>query len=119
VTHHQIWASAVVVWLIGQFVAWCVGYAARDRPGPAEHRALVGQLSRVRRELAAALDELDELDDARLRWQAHRLPAAAPVAVHVHVAAPLPWPPHPSPMSLDTSGFLDAMPVLPAEEVQS
>jgi hypothetical protein len=116
VTHHQIWASAVVVWLIGLFVAWCVGYAARDRPDPAQHSALVGQLARVRRELAAALDELN---DARLRWEAHRLPASAPVAVHVHVAAPLPWPARHSLMPLESPRFLDAMPVLPAEEVQS
>jgi hypothetical protein len=117
VTHHQIWASAVVVWLIGLFVAWCVGYAARDRPDPAQDSALVGQLTRVRLELDAALDELDHLD--RMRWEAHRLPASAPVAVHVHVAAPLPWTPHHSLMPLDATRFLDAMPVLPAEEVQS
>ena len=118
-THHQIWASAVVVWLIGLFVAWCVGYAARDGHDPAQHSALVGQLARVRLELAAALDEFDQLDHARLRWEAHRLPASAPAAVHVHVAAPLPWAPHHSPMPLVTPRFLDAMPVLPAEEVQS
>ncbi len=116
-THHQIWASAVVVWLIGLFVAWCVGYAARNRHDPIQHSALTAQLTRVRLELDAALDELDDLD--RVRWEAHRLPASAPVAVHVHVAAPLPWPAHHSPMPLDTPRFLDAMPVLPAEEVQS
>jgi hypothetical protein len=116
VTHHQIWASAVVVWLIGLFTAWCAGYAARDRHDPTQHSALVGQLARVRLQLAAALDELD---DARLRWEAHRLPASAPVAVHVHVAAPLPWPAHHSLMPLAAPRFLDAMPVLPVEEVQS
>jgi hypothetical protein len=119
VTHHQIWASAVVVWLIGLFVAWCVGYAARDRPDPAQHRNLTAQLTRVRLELAAALDELDHLDHARLHREAHRLPTSAPVAVHVHVAAPVPWSPHHPPMPLDTPRFLDAMPVLSAEEVQS
>jgi hypothetical protein len=121
VTHHQIWASAVVVWLIGLFVAWCVGYAARDRHDPTQHRVLVGQLARLRLELDAALDELDHLD--HLQWEAHRLsassPVPVPVAVHVHVAAPLPWAPHHSPMPLHTSRFLDAMPVLPVEEVQS
>jgi hypothetical protein len=117
VTHHHIWVSAVVVWLIGLFVAWCVGYAARDRPDPTQHRNLTAQLTRVRLELDAALDELDHLD--RMRWETHRLPAPAPVAVHVHVAAPLPWAPHSPPMPLDTPRFLDAMPVLPAKEVQS
>jgi hypothetical protein len=119
VTHHQIWASAVVVWLIGLFVAWCVGYAARDRHDPAQHNILTAQLTRVRLELATALEELAELDDARLRWEAHRLPASAPVAVHVHVAVPLPWPAHHSLMPLESPRFLDAMPVLPVEEVQS
>jgi hypothetical protein len=117
VTHHQNWASAVVVWLIGLFVAWCVGYAARDHHDPAQQRALVSQLSRVRLELAAALEELDELD--RIRWEAHRLPASTPVAVHVHLAGPLPWPAHHPRMPLGTPRVLDAMPVLPAEEVQS
>jgi hypothetical protein len=119
VTHHQIWASAVAVWLIGLFTAWCIGYAARDRHDPTQHRALVGQLARVRLEPDAAVDELDHLD--RLQWEAHRLPASSPVpvAVHVHVAAAVPWAPHHPPMPLDTSRFLDAMPVLPAEEVQS
>jgi hypothetical protein len=120
VTHHQIWAAAVVVWLIGLFTAWCLGYAARDRHNPAQHSALADQLAQARLvELAAALDELDHLDDARLHWEAHRLPAPAPAAVHVHVAAPLPWPPHHPPMPLDIPRFLDAMPVLPAEEVTS
>jgi hypothetical protein len=117
VTHHQIWASAVMVWLIGLFVAWCIGYAARDRPDPTQHSNLTAQLTRVRLELGAALDELNHLD--RVRWEAHRLPAAAPVAVHVHVVAPLPWAPHHPPMPLDTPRFLDAMPVLPAKEAQS
>jgi hypothetical protein len=119
VTHHQIWASAVAVWLIGLFVAWCVGYAAGHRYDPAQRSALTAQLTRVRLELDAALDELDHLEHARLHWEAHRLPASTPVAVHVHVATPLPWPAHPAPMPLDTPRFLDAMPVLPAEEVQS
>jgi hypothetical protein len=119
VTHDQIWAAAVVVWLIGLFTAWCLGYAARDRHAPAQHSALTGQLPQARVEVAAALDELDQLDDARLHWEAHRLPAPAPTAVHVHVAAPLPWPPHHPLMPPVIPRFLDAMPVLPVEEVQS
>jgi hypothetical protein len=118
VTHHQIWAAAVVVWLIGLFTAWCLGYASRNRYDPAQHNNLADQLAQARLELVAALDELDQLDDARLHCEAHRLPAPAP-AVHLHVAAPLPWPPPHPPMPLITRRFLDAMPVLPAEEVQS
>jgi hypothetical protein len=37
----------------------------------------------------------------------------------VHVAAPLPWPAYHPQMPLGAPRFLDAMPVLPAEEVQS
>jgi hypothetical protein len=113
VTDHQIWATAVVVWLLGLFTAWCLGYAARNRHDPARHSNLTGQLAQVR------LDDLDQLDGARLHCQAHRLPQPAPVAVHVHLAAPLPWPPHQPPMPLGAHRFLDAMPVLPAKEVQS
>jgi hypothetical protein len=119
VTHDHIWAAAVVVWLIGLFTAWCLGYAARNHHDPPQHSNLTGQLAQARLELAAALDELDHLDHARLHWEAHRLPAPAPTAVHLHVAAPLPRPPHHPPMPLNTPRFLDTMPVLPAKEVQS
>jgi hypothetical protein len=121
VTPHQIWATAVVVWLLGLFMAWCLGYATRDRYDPTRHSSLTGQLARARLERAAALEELDDLEHTRLHCDAHRAPAPrpAPVAVHVHLAAPLPWLAHPTPMPLDAHRFLDAMPVLPAEEVQS
>ncbi len=118
-TSHQIWAMAVVIWLLGLFTAWCIGYATRNRHHPAQHNNLAGQLARVRLERASALDDLDHLDDARLHCQAHRLPAPAPVAVHVHLAAPLPWPAHQPAMPLGAPRFLDAMPVLPVKEVQS
>ncbi|HEX4099719.1 MAG TPA: hypothetical protein VHY21_04140 [Pseudonocardiaceae bacterium] len=119
-TTHQMWVTAVAVWVIGLFMAWCLGYAMRERPDRARDSGLVGQLARTRLEL----DVLDHLDEhARLYCDAHRAPAPAPaptpVAVHVHLAAPLPWPPHHPPMPLDGPRFLDAMPVLPAEEVQS
>lgn len=118
-TAHQIWATAVVVWLIGLFTAWCVGYAARDRQHRAGHSSVLGQLARVRLELLAALDELDALDHDRLRCEAHRQPAPTlPAVVHVHVTPPLPAAP-PQSMPLGTSRFFAAMPVLPAEEVQS
>ena len=101
-TDHQVWVTAVLVWLLGLFMAWCVGYAARNRHDPARRSGLAGQLARVRLERAAALDELDQLDDARLHCQAYRVPAPAPVAVHVHVAAPLPWPAYQPPRPLDS-----------------
>jgi hypothetical protein len=118
VTQHQIWVTAVVVWMVGLFMAWCLGYATRSRYDRARRSGLAGQLARTRLEL----DVLDHLDEhARLYCDAHRAPAPAPapVAVHVHVATPLPWPPHHPAMPLDGPRFLDAMPVLPAEEVQS
>ncbi len=118
-TDHQIWVTAVLVWLLGLFMAWCVGYAARNRHHPDRHSGLAGQLARVRLERAAALDEFDQLDDVRLCCQAHRVPASAPVAVHVHVAAPLPWPAYHPAVPLGAPRLLDAMPVLPAKEVQS
>jgi hypothetical protein len=117
VTQHQIWVTAVVVWLVGLFMAWCLGYAARNRQDRVGPSGLAGQLARTRLEL----DVFDDLEYARLHWEAHRLPAPAraPAAVHVHVATPLPWLPHHPSMPLDAPRFLDAMPVLPAEEMQS
>jgi hypothetical protein len=118
VTEHQIWVTAVVVWLVGLFMAWCLGYGARNRYDRVGRSGLAAQLAGFSLERAAALDELDDLDHARLHREAQRTPAPVPVAVHVHVTAPLPWTPH-QPMPLDGPRFLDAMPVLPAEEVQS
>ena len=115
-TDHQIWATAVVVWLLGLFTAWCLGYAARNRHDPVRHSGLADQLTRVRPERAAALDDLD---DARLHCQAHRVPTPAPVAVHVHMAPPLPWPAYHPAVPLDTARVLDAIPVMPVKEVQS
>jgi hypothetical protein len=113
-----MWAAAVVVWLLWVFMAWCLGYAAGHRRDRARHSRLTGPLAPARLERVAALEQLDELDEhARLRCEAHRVPAP-PVAVHVHVAAPLPWPPHHPAMPLDGSRVLDAMPVLPVKEVQ-
>jgi hypothetical protein len=116
VTAHQIWVTAVVVWLLGLFAAWCLGHATRDRPDRVGRSTVVGQLSRIHLD---SIEELDRLDDARLHWEAHRLPTPAPVAVHVHVAAPLSWPPHHAPLPRNIPRFLDAMPVLPVEGVQS
>jgi hypothetical protein len=91
-----MWVTAVVVWLLWVFMAWCVGYAAGHR-----------------HEVRSHLDE-----HPRRYCEAHRA-SAPPVAVHVHVAAPLPWAPHHPAMPLDSPRFLDGMPVLPAEEVPS
>lgn len=107
-TSHQIWVTAVVVWLLGLFMAWCVGYAAGHRQDARSHLG----------ELGAPRAELDHLDEHPRRYcEAHRA-SAPPVAVHVHVTAPLPWAPHhPAMPLLDSPRFLDAMPVLPAQEV--
>jgi hypothetical protein len=115
-----MWVTAVAVWVVGLFTAWCLGHATRHHPDPARRSDPAGQLARTRLEL----DVLDHLDEhARLHCDAHRAsapaPAPTPVAVHVHVAAPLPWPPHHPAVPLDGPRFLDAMPVLPVEEVQS
>lgn len=108
-TADQIWMTAVVVGLLWVFMAWCVGYAAGHRHDVRSHLD----------ELGAARAELDHLDEHPRRYcEAHRA-SASPVAVHVHVAAPLPWAPHHPAMPLDSPRFLDAMPVLPAEEVPS
>ncbi len=119
-TTHQMWVTAVAVWVIGLFTAWSLGYATRHRPDRAQRSDRAGQLARNRLEP----DVLDHLDEhARRYCHAHRTPAPgpapAPVAVHVHVAAPLPWTPHQPAMPLDGPRFLDAMPVLPAKAVQS
>jgi hypothetical protein len=114
-------AAVLMVWLIGAIAGWCTGWAVRGGDNRRWHNNLVRQLAQVRHELAAALDELDRLDHVRLHREAQRAPAPTPTpaAVHVHVAAPLPWPPHHPSMPLGAPRFLDAMPVLSAEEVQS
>jgi hypothetical protein len=114
-------AAFLMVWLIGAIAGWCTGWALRGSNNRQWHANLVRQLAQVRLELAAALEELDHLDHAWVQWEAHRAPAPtpAPTAVHVHVAAPLPWAPQPPPMPLLSPRFLDAMPVLPVEEVQA
>ncbi len=109
-------AFAIMVWLIGAIVGWCTGWAVRGGDNRRWHNNLVRQLAHTRAELANALDELDELDRARLRCAAERVSSPAPAAVHVHVATPPPWP-APTPMVITTARFIDTMPVLPAREV--
>jgi hypothetical protein len=106
-------AAAIMVWLIGAIVGWCTGWAVRGGDNCRwHHHNLLRQLAHTRTQLA---DALDELNGVRFCCDAERVPAPAPAVVNVHVAAPLPWP---APPSMVTSPrFVDAMPVLPAEEV--
>ncbi len=106
-------AAAIMVWLIGAIVGWCTGWAVRGGDNCRwHHHNLVHQLAHTRAQLA---DALDELNGARVRCDAERVPAPAPAVVNVHVAAPLSWP---APHSMATiPRFVDAMPVLPAGEV--
>lgn len=109
-------AAAIMVWMIGAIVGWCTGWAVRGGDNCRwHHHNLLRQLAHTRAQLADALDQLDELNGARFRCDAERVPTPAPAVVNVHVTAPLPWS---APHSMVTNArFVDAMPVLPAEEV--
>lgn len=104
--------TVLMAWLIGAIVGWCTGWAVRGGDNRRWHNNLVRQLAHTRAQLA---DALDELHGARLRCDTERAPAPAPAVVNVHVAAPRLWPAPPS--MVTTPQFVDAMPVLPAEEV--
>lgn len=112
-------ALAVLVWLVGAVVGWCVGWAARGEQNRGWHQGALRQLATARTELGELHAELDraleELDDARSA-RYHPAPAA-PAVVHVHVAAPGPWPEPPRLVPGHSTAFLDVMPALPAEEV--
>ena len=110
----EMLAAAVLVWLIGALVGWCVGWAARGEQNRAWHTTLRHQLTQTRRDLAQALDELDH---AHARWDAERFPAPGPAVVHVHLTAPPSWP-APSPV-LDPARVLEGLPVLPEGRVSS
>ena len=105
-------AVAVMVWLIGAIVGWCAGWAARGEQTRGWHRGLAHHLTQTRHDLDQALDQLDEL--AHTQHATTRVPASA--VVHVHVSTPVPGP-VPRPPALDFTQFLDATPVLPAQEV--
>ena len=113
-TARDMVAAAVMVWLIGAIVGWCAGWAGRSEQNRAWHRGVVRQLAQTQARLAEALDQLDHA--RATQCEAERVPAAAPAAVHVHVTTPLIWAP-PRPMITNTTPFLDAMPVGPAQEV--
>ena len=118
-TDHPMFAAAVLVWLVGAVVGWCVGWAARGEQNRAWHSGLMRQLAHTRAQLDQTLDQLDqahdELDNTPT-W-AQRIPPPPAPAVHVHVDTALPsWlAPHPAPPH--TPRLSNPMPVLPAEEV--
>jgi hypothetical protein len=106
---------AVMIWLIGAIVGWCAGWTARTDHTRTWHTGLAHQLTQTRHALAEALNELDHARD--IHCQAPRVPPPAPAVVHVHVAMPS-WGEH-HPSFRPPVPVLDAMPVLPAEEVPS
>ena len=105
-------AVAVMVWLVGAIVGWCAGWAARGEQTRGWHRGLAHHLAQTRHDLDQALDQLDEL--AHTQHATTRVPA--PAVVHVHVSTPVPGP-APRSTALNSTQFLDATPVLPAQEV--
>jgi hypothetical protein len=109
---HDMIAIAVLVWLVGAIIGWCAGWTARGEQTRGWHRGLAHHLAQTHHELAQALDELDEL--THTQYAATRVPA--PAVVHVHLVTPVPGP-VPRPPALPTTQFLDATPVLPAQEV--
>lgn len=114
-------AVLLMVWLVGAVVGWCAGWVARGEQNRGWHQGALRHLAAARTELdelrAELAGVLEELDDAQAaHYPAQRGPAA-PAVVHVHVAAPGPWPAPQRLVSGDTTRCLDAMPVLPAEEV--
>ena len=42
-TADQMWVTAVVVWLLWVFMAWCVGYAAGHTPNPTYEEVCSGR----------------------------------------------------------------------------
>jgi hypothetical protein len=113
----ELIAATVMVWLIGAIVGWCAGWAARGEQNRVWHRTVVNQLAQARARLAEIGDQLDDARPAQCAAQRMSPPASA--VVHVTVATAVPsWAAH-HPVLLNTAQVLDAMPVLPAEEVHS
>jgi len=125
----EMFAAAVLVWLIGALAGWFVGWAARGEQNHNWHagvrtqlEAARAELEQIRAQLADALDELEELQDARAdRWRsaAARVPTTV---VAVHLAAPAGVTDHvavvaPGPDSVPVPGAV--MPVVPAQGAQS
>ena len=86
----EMLAAAVLVWLIGALVGWCVGWVARGDQNRAWHRSLPRRLEDMRAQLTAALEQLEDayaqLEDTRAGDGA----APGRAVIHVHLAPPLP-----------------------------
>ncbi len=100
-------AAALVVWLIGAVVGWCMGWVARGEQNRRWHSNLVRQLAQTRARLAEALDEL--------RANTERTCPPAPAVLHLHLAPPPPLWAAQRPSALPAIHTLDAMPELTAE----
>lgn len=113
-------AAALMVWLIGAVVGWCIGWAARGDQNRRWHHGLQRQLAQALTELAHVraelADTLDELDDVRAAHsQAARTPARVPTTVYVRVAGPVPpWVAQRS-ASVVPAFAVEATPALPVE----
>lgn len=110
----EMLAAAVLVWLIGALVGWCVGWAARGDQNRAWHRGLQLRLDDTRAQLTEALAQLEDayaqLEDARTGDSA----APGRAVIHVHLAPPLlAVPPLPA-----AGRALDAAPVEPEDRGQ-
>ena len=107
-------AAAVLVWLIGALVGWCVGWVARGDQNRAWHRTLRRQLDDARAQLTAALEQLEDayaqLEDARAGDGA----APGRAVLHVHLAPPLPGV-APRPLPAAPSRALGTAPVMPGD----
>lgn len=82
-------AAAVVIWLVGALVGWCLGWAARGEQNRARLAARARELERTRTQLAQAYAELDA---AHAHWQAQRVaapPAGTVVAVNLGPLLPV------------------------------
>ena len=113
----EMLAAAVLVWLIGALVGWCVGWVARGDQNRAWHRSLARQLEDTRTQLTAVLEQLedayDQLEDAR----AGGGEAAGRTVLYVHLVPLLPGV-APRPLPAAPSRALGAAPVVPGDGSQ-
>ena len=107
-------AAAVLVWLIGALIGWCVGWVARGDQNRAWHRGLARRLDDTRAELTATLEQLEDayaqLEDARAADGA----APGRAVLHVHLVPPLSGV---APRALPTAPgrALSSAPIVPAD----
>jgi len=83
-------AAAVLVWLIGALVGWCVGWVARGDQNRAWHRTLRWQLEDTRAQLTAALEQLEDAYAQLEHARAGDGAAPGRAIIHVHLVPPLP-----------------------------